>query len=142
MTELILLPPDLFTNLARGTTMRTLEGHKVNPANDVLTIEVLDEPGAGGANHLYSISGYTGKSGADSVLVEFQNGPIAEAGVNGVTHEALLSILIDRLQGFQKGPYANDNNATALSHLEDAQTALQARTKERMARGVEGTHAQ
>lgn len=30
--------------------MRELHDHKVNPANDTLTIEVVDEPGAGGAN--------------------------------------------------------------------------------------------
>ena len=30
--------------------MRTITDHKVNPANDKLLIEVVDEPGAGGAN--------------------------------------------------------------------------------------------
>jgi hypothetical protein len=33
----------------------------------------------------------------------FQNGPIAEVGVNGVTHEVLLAIVADRLRSFQKG---------------------------------------
>jgi hypothetical protein len=72
----------------------------------------------------------------------FQNGPVSVDGngVNGITHEALLAILIDRLEGFQAGPYANPHNAKALNHLREAQTALQARTRERMARGVEGTH--
>ena len=37
--------------------------------------------------------------------IRFQNGPIAEAGVNGLTHEALLAVLEDRLVGFQSGPY-------------------------------------
>lgn len=132
--------------------MRELTGHKVNPANDVLKIEVLDEPGAGGANHLYRLTGFNSGSNPSDPWVAahgqpaqhsnilFQNGPIAEAGVNGITHESLLAILIDRLQSFQKGAYANSYNATALSHLEDAQTALPARTQERMARGVEGTH--
>ena len=78
--------------------------------------------------------------GADSVLIEFQNGPINEVGVNGVTHEALLSILCDRMRGFQAGPYASADNAEALACMEQAQTALQRRTKARMARGVEGTH--
>jgi len=38
--------------------MRELTGHKVNPANDVLKVMVIDEPGAGGANHRYEISGF------------------------------------------------------------------------------------
>lgn len=119
---------------------RELTEHKVNPANDTLTVEALDEPGSGGANHLYQISGYAGKSGATSVLIEFQNGPIGEAGVNGLTHEALLTILIDRLHAFQLGPFANAYNAKALSHIQHARGALFDRTNERLKRGVEGTH--
>lgn len=131
---------------------RELEGHKVNPANDVLKIEVLDEPGSGGAHHNYSITGFdtvTNPASADQygyaahfsrLPVIFQNGPIAQAGVNGVTHEALLAILIDRLECFQAGPFANDYNAAALRHLQSAQGCLLDRTRERMARGVEGTH--
>lgn len=122
--------------------MRELTGHKVNPANDVLKVEVLDEPGSGGANHEYRISGFRiGDAQGAGVRLFFQNGPIAEAGVNGITHEALIAILIDRLQGFQKGPYAGRENALALTKLEEAQHWLLHRTKERVARGVEGTHA-
>lgn len=133
--------------------MRELTDHKVNPANDVLKIEVIDEPGSGGACHRYDITGFdtdTNPSSGDAqgyranfsrqVLI-FQNGPIAEAGVNGVTHEALLAILIDRLEGFQAGKFANDYNAAALDHLRSAQGVLLDRTRERMARNVEGTHA-
>lgn len=31
---------------------------------------------------------------------------IAEVGTNGITHEALLAVLIDRLQSFQRGEYS------------------------------------
>lgn len=119
--------------------MRELTGHKVNPANDRLQIRVMDEPGHGGANHVYEISGFDNEG---PMTIGFQNGAIKEAGVNGVTHEALLAILVDRLEAFQAGPYANDYNAAALDHLRSAQGALQDRTRERMARGVEGTHQQ
>lgn len=115
--------------------MRELTGHKVNPANDQLTIRVMDEPGHGGTCHVYQISWPKNVR-----TLEFQNGPIAEAGINGVTHEALLAILIDRLEGFQSGPYANEYNERALDNLKTAQALLHQRTKERMARGVEGTH--
>jgi hypothetical protein len=116
--------------------MRELTGHKVNPANDQLTVTVRDGPGAGGACHEYEIRLPDGSG----LRLAFQNGPIAETGVNGITHEVLLAILMDRLEGFQSGPFRSDYNENALYHLMQAQTILQARTKERMARGVEGTH--
>jgi len=131
---------------------REIHDHKVNPANDTLTIEVLDEPGAGGANHLYEVRGMNtatntscpftkryGQPATHSTLL-FQNGPIPGAGVNGITHEVLLAIVADRLRSFQKGPYACKANACALTHIEEAMHWLQQRTLERMRRGVEGTH--
>jgi hypothetical protein len=128
--------------------MRYLDDHKVNPANDTLAVRVMDEPGSGNANHAYLISGFdntTNPSDPDdqdpnTCLILFQNGPINEVGVNGVTHEALLAILCDRMRGFQAGPYASADNAEALTCMERAQAALQRRTRARMARGVEGTH--
>ena len=127
--------------------MRELNDHKVNPANDVLHVAAIDAPGSGGANHAYRIKGFTednpggyGPLGGGPVIITFQNGPIAEAGVNGVTHEVLLAILCDRMRGFQAGPYHSADNAEALACMEQAQAALQRRTKARMARGVEGTH--
>ena len=122
--------------------MRTIEDHKVNPANDTLTITVVDEPGHGGACHEYVVSGFKPRPlGASSdVHINFQNGPIAEAGVNGLTHEVLLAILADRLLGFQAGQYACQENAIALHHVCQAQAVLQRRTRARMERGVEGTH--
>lgn len=128
--------------------MRELTGHRVNPANDTLTIKVLDQPGSGGANHLYEIAGFNPTSnpsegftaGEGYAHILFQNGPILEVGVNGVTHETLLEIVADRLRSFQAGPFASKANACALTHIEEAQHWLHSRTLERMRRGVEGTH--
>jgi len=137
--------------------MRTIEDHKVNPVNDTLTVAAVDQPGSGGANHRYEISGFvvdtnpSGKNPDDfghggdygatrPAVILFQNGPIAENGVNGVTHEALLAIVADRLRCFQRGPYSCKANACALTHIEEAMHWLQQRTIERMRRGVEGTH--
>ena len=99
--------------------MRNIDDHKVNPANDTLTITVTDEPGSGGANHAYQVSGFdlsknpSAGNGvvhdcSTSSMVYFQNGPIPEVGVNGVTNEALLAIVADRLRSFQKGAPAAD----------------------------------
>lgn len=116
--------------------MKQLTDHKVNPANDVLTVLAMDSPGSGGAHHDYAINGLA----TGTIRIQFQNGPIAEVGVNGLTHEVLLAIVADRLRDFQKGPFATRYNALALTHLEEAQNWLNRRTLERMRRGVEGTH--
>lgn len=115
--------------------MRTVTDHVINPANDLLTINVMDEPGAGGANHAYEIVGPHGRC-----FIDFQNGPIAEAGVNGVTQEALLAVVADRLRSFQAGPFSCRENALALTKIEEALHWLQQRTIARMRRGVEGTN--
>lgn len=138
--------------------MRTITDHKLNGLNDALEITVLDEPGQGGANHHYRIEGHAldlnpsagpgldknGNPKGTSVRpgdIFFQNGPIKEAGVNGISGEALLAIVIDRLRSFQAGPYASDDNERALYHTQEALTCLQKRTRDRLARGVEGTNA-
>lgn len=133
--------------------MRTINDHKINPANDTISISVTDQPGSGGANHRYEIGGFDASKNASSgqdgeivsapdseLVIMFQNGPIPEVGVNGVTHEVLLAIVADRLRSFQAGPFACKANACALTHIEEAQHWLQQRTIERMRRGVEGTH--
>ena len=118
----------------RNLTCHIVEG---DAANHQLHVTVMDEPGSGGACHEYEIQGMLG---GRSCAINFQNGPIKVVGVNGVTHEALLAILIDRLAGFQRGPFASADNGVALAALESALFALQKRTRERIARGVEGTH--
>lgn len=132
--------------------MRKIHDHKVNPPNDAIDITAVDAPGAGGANHLYHVAGFNTSSNpsdpfmarygkpSDHTTILFQNGPIGEAGANGVTQEVLLAIVADRLRSFQAGPYACRENALALTKIEEAQHWLQSRTRARMARGVEGTH--
>jgi hypothetical protein len=113
-----------------------------------LEVQALDEAGQGNASHKYGIYGFHTKgnpSAPDSdettLTVIFQNGAIREVGsLNGVTHKALLSILIDRLKGFQSGPYKSEHNEHALYALHLALSHLQERTHERIRRGVEGTH--
>lgn len=119
--------------------MRTLTSHQVNETNEALVITVTDEPGPGGANHVYEIDqGKTPESGRVVTTIRFQKGGIREAGVNGVTHEALLAILIDRLESFQEGGFPCTENAIALADLRHAQETLHQRTRDRLARGVEG----
>lgn len=121
--------------------MRELTSHKVNGLNEALTITVLDEPGSGGASHQYSIRWSNSRDQTEPhSFIGFQNGPIQDAGVNGVSGEALLAIVEDRLKCFQEGPYKSRENALALTHIQEAMHWLHHRTRERMSRGVEGTH--
>jgi len=103
---------------------------------NVLTDEYV---GPGGAHHHYLILKKDSKHAF--LEVRFQDGPIKESGVNGVMDENLLAIVIDRLKGFQSGPYASDFNQKAMAQCTAALATLKERTAEREARGVEGTHA-
>lgn len=116
--------------------MRKLVDHISNPVNDRIEIVVMDDPGSGGAHRHYAVDVNGSEHGVD---IRFQNGPIAEVGVNGITQEVLLAIVIDRLRCFQSGPFACKENAEALAHAEASLAWLKARTKSRLDRGVEGT---
>lgn len=118
---------------------RELTSHKVNGLNEVLRVEVLDEPGPGGACHSYAIVPTVGN--ARGVKIDFQNGPLQETGnlPNGLSIESLLTVCEDRLTGFQSGQFACRENAIALTKLQEAMMWLQKRTRDRVARGVEGT---
>ena len=102
-------------------------------------VNVLDEKGQGNANHEYEV---VLAENHNQVVCEvrFQNGPIKEAGVNGVMNEDLIAIVIDRMRGFQSGDYACRDNDLALTKLEEALMWLRHRTELREARGAEGTH--
>lgn len=122
--------------------MRQLHDHKVNGLNEAIEINVLDEAGSGGANHIYSlVVKPDGRASFVECILHFQNGPIkGPEDMNGITNEALMAVLIDRMRGFQGGQFACRENALALTHLEEALMWLQKRTRDRMARGVEGTN--
>ena len=128
---------------------RELTSHKVNGLNEALKIEVLDEPGQGNACHEYLIASVETFNESDvekacrlsrcNTRIRFQNGPIQEKGVNGISNEALLAVVEDRLIGFQSGQFACRENAVALTKLQECAMWLSKRTRDRVARGVEGT---
>lgn len=59
---------------------------------------------------------------------------------NGITNEALLAILIDRLEAYQAGNCKCQDNEIALGHLKAALNALQHRTNDRITRNVIATN--
>lgn len=124
--------------------MRTITTHQTNAVNEAIAIEADDrDPKNGNASHIYWLR-YTLKAVCEeddfraTQRVGFQHGPIAEHGVNGITNEALLAIVADRLEGFQSSLFACEENEAALKHVTLALAALHERTTKRLARGVEG----
>lgn len=104
---------------------------------------LADDPDVknGNASHWYLIKWNPKDFGfPSSQSIRFQHGPVKEHGINGITNEALLAIVIDRLEGFQSGPFACEENGQALSWAKLALGVLEERTKNRIDRGVEGTN--
>ena len=119
--------------------MRTITIHHGSDLNRSLSI-TADEKADGGASHNYSIDPVA-SAGCSLATIKFQKGAMKEVGFNGISDEALLAIVIDRLRGFQSGPFSCRENALALTKIEEAMHWLNARTTDRMARGVEGKSA-
>ena len=121
-----------------------------NKLNDVFAV---DEPGPGGAYHLYQVckrgtASFDGEGNlhldpnAMLLTVQFQRGPRKESdSLPGVLDVDLLEIVRDRLKDFQNGPFRCHENAVALNHVSAALHNLNARTQDRAKRGVLGTNA-
>lgn len=131
-TEHFNLPPP-----PAGT--RELTDHRIGGLNEHLQVLALDPPGPGGASHHYTIGLYTSER-EELWQLDFQEGAIPEHGFNGISIEALLAICIDRLRGFQAGPFPSMDGENALYLLQNALRSMQKRTLERIARGVSGQH--
>jgi hypothetical protein len=115
--------------------MRIITIHHGSDLNQNLTIQA-DEKAEAGASHSYSVSDTSGLH--TMAAVKFQKGALKDVGFNGISDEALIAIVIDRLRGFQSGPFSCRENALALTKMEEALHWLNARTRDRMERGVEG----
>lgn len=97
------------------------------------------------AGHTYDLINY---DGVDAQTIHFiKKAPVApgstemETVQQGTTNEAVISMLIDRLQTLNER-FPSKFNEDAIKHLHLAYEALAARTKDREERGVEGTHQQ
>jgi hypothetical protein len=115
--------------------MKNITDHVSNDTNRAITI-TADEPDQSGASHAYHIGiAQQGDTPGQLYSLTFH-----KLGETGLTNEALLAILIDRVRGFQSGRFTCRENAIALTKLEEALMWLKHRTASRVARGIEGTH--
>lgn len=107
------------------------DGHGLNESIDIVT----DDPDGSGAAHRYDLF----IDGNSIGFIQFQRGPRNEPGSTpGATEAAVLAVLVDRLRGFQAGPYSCRENAIQLTKLEECLHWTKARADARAKRGVLG----
>ena len=101
--------------------------------NGLIALEVPKEGCMPG--HFYEV--FRGLDKDPVTSINFQHGPVPANGVNGVTNEALLAIVLHRTR-ILDAKFPCKENQAAIQHLEDAMAHLEARTYRRQLRGVEG----
>ena len=117
-----------------------IDFHYCEGPNSLVRIEVVDDPTKEGVNSKYQCytkqHGNWQKSGGE---IKLQKGPVTEPGLNGITNEALLCIVLHRLQAQNKACGSRETSL-ALTKLEEAMMWLHAREKDRMKRGVKDSY--
>jgi len=105
--------------------------------NDITNCEIrntLDDEG-------HPTGGLVIRVGLD---IEWQYGQLGPADTrgspNGAFVETVISAALQRLQFYNNSEFRCRENSLAITHLEEALHWLEARTKDREKRNVEGTH--
>jgi hypothetical protein len=129
-------------------TPRDITTHKCPGLNDALRVVAMDEAGPGGACAHYRVliegkpataqPGDADWPGCVLDYLMFQSGPMEPGRPWGISNESVLAIVIDRLEGFQAGPFPDPHNEAALLAIHAALDHLHERTRERIALGIEG----
>ena len=85
-----------------------------------------------------------GDTSGRGFTIEWQNGPLAVDGERreptGAFVEDVIAAAIGRLEFYNAGKFRCRENSLAITHLEEALHWCEHRTRDREARGVEGTH--
>ena len=88
-----------------------------------------------------------GVTSGRGMTISWQNGPLGKIGTderresNGAFVEDVIAAAIERIAFYQNGKFHCEENATAILHLQQANKALDSRTKRRVADETEGTHS-
>lgn len=130
--------------MSEAFEVRVIDDHKISRLNrDCVFIQTDDPVNSDGANHKYRISVFPLNRSANAEPVQvthihFQDGGLQDVGVNGLTDQALLAIVLDRMRGFNDGPYRCRENSIIITKLEEAMLWMGKRASERANRNVEG----
>ena len=71
--------------------------------------------------------------------VVFQEGFPQEVGINGCRVDDVIELAVDKLEDYQRGPLACEENDLALKSLRTALRAIRSRTRRREEQGVLNT---
>lgn len=117
----------------------------IQKENKLNAVYRMGDVGPGGAYHDYAVVmtriDETNGGRMTSAGILFQKGPRTDHNARmGVLDCDLLEIVRDRLTAFQAGPYACEENAEALFHIEEALRWMAKRVENRSKRGVLGTY--
>ena len=113
-----------------------LDDHHINDFNrESIRIYRHDD---NSGRYTFMVTDEDGDPQADAIQLDFQQGNPKD-GANGITDEALIAVVIDRLRQFNAGELRCRENSLAITKLEEAMLWLLARSYRRVARGVEGT---
>lgn len=119
LEEVLGRPEDCMPREKGGSHVKTIH---VDEAIEVMS---MDRPGPGGLCHQYEF--YAAKEDGIGMAVgsiHFQEGRVSEVGVNGLQHEALMSIMIDRLRTLYASRRATEREKCALMYLLQAREAM------------------
>ena len=107
---------------------------RIHTDNNGVYVNAISQLGTGEdvEGYLYNI-----QAGLQFTKLEFQKGGVAANGVNGITNETLLAVLIHRIQ-YLDNLFPCEENKAALDGMKAALASLESRTAKRVARGVEG----
>lgn len=132
---------------------RELYDHKGNRFNrECVKVTTADLRQSDNAHHAYKIEVFpfeTPKYGNESAFqpieiceINYQNGGLKEAGANGITDQALLAVILDRMRSFNDGQFRCRENSLIITKLEEALMWMEKRSNDRAHRGVEGERKQ
>lgn len=129
-----------------GFIGRELFDHKNNKFNrECVRVTTADLRASDNAHHKYVIDVIERAQTSDGVdkivkicALDFQNGGLKEVGANGITDQALLAVVLDRLRSFNDGQFRCRENSIAITYLEEALMWMEKRSNDRARRGVEG----
>lgn len=131
----------------QGFIGRELYDHKINKFNrECVRVTTADLRASDNAHHKYEIvvtaldvlPTSEPQRIVEKCELNFQNGGLKEVGVNGITDQALIAIVLDRLRSFNDGQFRCRENSVAITKLEEALMWLEKRGNDRAKRGVEG----
>jgi hypothetical protein len=122
------------------TAPREIVEHCLGTLNENLLLLAKERGGVPGAPCDYYIlnrASHPIGGGFTPVFLGFQKGNPAD-GINGISQEVLLAVVLDRLRVMQAGEFSCVHNAFAVELLKEALGWLQQRERERAKRGVSG----